>query len=91
MAIRYEANRSPSVPSAVSPRPGQDRVAYAMPDCRVSGPERSGNTVSTQESKLETLTVERRPAEFVYRDQEDYVFMDTQTFEQIALPERIVD
>lgn len=40
--------------------------------------------------KLEDLTVEKRPVTFVYRDGEECVFMDPETFEQISLPAAIV-
>ncbi|WP_371152236.1 elongation factor P [Buchananella felis] len=36
--------------------------------------------------KVETATVDRRDMEYLYQDGNDYVFMDTQTYEQIAVP-----
>ncbi|OKL52523.1 elongation factor P [Buchananella hordeovulneris] len=36
--------------------------------------------------KVETATVDRRDMEYLYQDGQDYVFMDTQTYEQITIP-----
>ncbi|MDO5079655.1 elongation factor P [Buchananella hordeovulneris] len=35
--------------------------------------------------KVETATVDRRDMEYLYQDGQDYVFMDTQTYEQISI------
>lgn len=40
--------------------------------------------------KVETATVDRRDATYLYRDGSDFVFMDSQDFEQHPLPESLV-
>lgn len=89
MAIRYEGE--PYRVIAAEYHPGQGKmggVCHARLQSIRTGTQWEHSFRS--EVKLETLTVERRPAEFVYRDGDDYIFMDTQTFEQIALSQRIV-
>ena len=36
--------------------------------------------------KIATVRIERRPHQFLYKDNDGFYFMDTQTFEQICLP-----
>lgn len=40
--------------------------------------------------KVETATVDRRDMQYLYRDGEDWVFMDTATFEQLPVPNAVV-
>jgi elongation factor P len=40
--------------------------------------------------KVETATVDRREMQYLYKDGEDYVFMDGDTYEQIMVPEATV-
>ena len=40
--------------------------------------------------KVETATVDRRDATFLYRDGSDFVFMDSEDFEQHPLPDSLV-
>lgn len=40
--------------------------------------------------KIETARVERRPYQFLYRDDMGYHFMHTETFEQIMIPEDLI-
>lgn len=40
--------------------------------------------------KVETATVDRRDATYLYRDGTDFVFMDSEDFEQHPLPEKLV-
>lgn len=40
--------------------------------------------------KVETATVDRREMTYLYHDGSDYVFMDSQTFDQIAVSEQII-
>ena len=40
--------------------------------------------------KVETATVDRRDATYLYRDGSDFVFMDAEDFEQHPLPESLV-
>jgi elongation factor P len=35
--------------------------------------------------KVETATVDKRPMQYLYRDGEDYVFMDLQTYDQVPV------
>ena len=48
------------------------------------------NTFSAGE-KIEIITVERRPYQFLYKDETGYNFMHNETFEQIHLEEDFVD
>lgn len=36
--------------------------------------------------KVETATVDRRDMQYLYKDGDDYVFMDTKTYDQINIP-----
>lgn len=40
--------------------------------------------------KVETATVDKRDMQFLYRDGDDWVFMDMQSFEQINVPDSVV-
>ena len=40
--------------------------------------------------KVETATVDRRDATYLYRDGSDFVFMDGDTYDQIPIPEATV-
>jgi elongation factor P len=40
--------------------------------------------------KVETATVDRREMQYLYRDGEDWVFMDTVSYEQIPVPDVVV-
>jgi len=41
-------------------------------------------------SEIEIVRVEKRPMQFLYRDGTVYHFMDTETFEQIEVPEEMI-
>jgi elongation factor P len=40
---------------------------------------------------LEDVMIETRPAQLLYQEGTDYVFMDTETYEQFHVPEEVVD
>ncbi|HZK05185.1 MAG TPA: elongation factor P [Actinomycetaceae bacterium] len=40
--------------------------------------------------RIETTTVDRRDYQFLYRDGSDFVFMDTDTYDQLMVPESVV-
>ena len=40
--------------------------------------------------KVETANVDKREMQYLYRDGEDWVFMDTQSYEQTHVPDRVV-
>jgi elongation factor P len=40
--------------------------------------------------RMDQATIERRPVQFLYRAGEEFVFMDTETFDQTSLPEATV-
>lgn len=42
-------------------------------------------------AKLETVRVERRNFQFLYKDGEEFVFMNTETFEQVNVPAHLID
>lgn len=53
----------------------------------------SGKTVEktfNAGTKVETTTVDRRSMQFLYRDGEDFVFMDPSTYDQITVPGAVV-
>lgn len=41
-------------------------------------------------AKVETATVDRSDYQYLYQDGEDYVFMDTKTYDQITVPAAVV-
>jgi elongation factor P len=41
--------------------------------------------------KVETARVEKRPHQFLYKDDFGYNFMDTNTFEQISIEEKLIE
>lgn len=41
--------------------------------------------------KIETARIEKRPHQFLYKDDGGYVFMDTNTFDQVSLGEEMVE
>jgi elongation factor P len=43
------------------------------------------------QDKVETAFLEKREMEYIYKDSTGYVFMDTETFDQIALPTDTVE
>ncbi len=45
----------------------------------------------TAGAKIDTITVERRPYQFLYKDEDGYNFMHEETYEQIHLEENLVD
>jgi elongation factor P len=44
----------------------------------------------TSGHKITTARIERRPHQFLYKDDIGYHFMDSNSFEQVALPEEII-
>lgn len=54
---------------------------------------RSGKVLShtfTSGAKVETARVERRPYQYLYKDDLGYYFMHTGNFEQVTIPEEII-
>lgn len=54
----------------------------------------SGKTLDktfTSGEKVETARVEKRPHQFLYKDDLGYHFMDTNSFEQISLEEKLIE
>lgn len=45
----------------------------------------------TAGAKIETINIERRPYQFLYKDEDGYNFMHTETYEQIHLDNDFVD
>lgn len=41
--------------------------------------------------KITTARIERRPHQFLYKDEMGYNFMDSNTFEQVSLEEKLID
>ena len=41
-------------------------------------------------TKVETATVDKRDMQYLYKDGTDWVFMDTQTYDQVPVPEATV-
>ena len=45
----------------------------------------------TAGAKIETIDVERRPYQFLYKDEDGFNFMHEETYEQILLPKEVVE
>ena len=45
----------------------------------------------TAGAKIETINVERRPYQFLYKDEDGFNFMHEETYEQILLPKDVVE
>lgn len=41
--------------------------------------------------KIEPVRIERRPYQYLYQEEAGYNFMHTETFEQVLIPEKLVD
>ena len=41
--------------------------------------------------KIDVVRVERRPYQYLYKDEMGYNFMHTETFEQVPIPEELID
>lgn len=53
----------------------------------------SGKTVDrtfTADTKVESATVDRREMQYLYHDGDSFVFMDTDTYDQLPVPESVV-
>ena len=50
-----------------------------------------GNVVSTSVKKLEDVRVERRPYQFLYKEGDDYIFMNQETFEQVPIAHELIE
>lgn len=53
----------------------------------------SGKTVDktyNAGAKIETASVDRRDMQYLYQDGDDYVFMDTDTYDQLMVPAQVV-
>lgn len=42
-------------------------------------------------AKIEIVRIERRPYQFLYKDEVGYNFMHTETFEQVSIPGELID
>jgi elongation factor P len=85
MAIRFE-NQTWKV-LAADYQPGQGKMGGVM-HARLKnlGTGTTWEHGFRAELRLEEVPVEKRPADFLYKDGEDYVFMDAETFDQMPLP-----
>jgi elongation factor P len=45
----------------------------------------------TSGAKLSTVRIERRPYQYLYKDDYGYIFMHTQTYEQVTIPAELID
>lgn len=54
-----------------------------------SGIQTETRLMSTEH--MERVSVTGRPMEYLYKDSDGYVFMDTETYEQITLPEQLLE
>jgi len=41
--------------------------------------------------KVDTVRIERRPYQYLYKDDTGYIFMHLETFEQVPIPEKLID
>jgi elongation factor P len=84
MAIRFE-NQTYKV-LAADYQPGQGKMGGVM-HARLKnlGTGTTWEHGFRAELKLEEVPVEKRPADFLYKDGDDWVFMDPETFEQVPI------
>jgi len=45
----------------------------------------------TAGAKIDTITVERRPYQYLYADGDNFMFMHEETYEQIGLPQSLIE
>jgi elongation factor P len=85
MAIRFE-NQTYKV-LAADYQPGQGKMGGVM-HARLKnlGTGTTWEHGFRAELKLEEVPVEKRPCDFLYKDGDDYVFMDPESFEQFPIP-----
>ena len=74
---------------------GQNKTARAAAKvwAKLKGVD-NGRTIEQTWNSGETIfpvRVEKRPYQFLYKDDTGYTFMDTETYEQIAVPPAMVD
>jgi elongation factor P len=84
MAIRFE-NQTYKV-LAADYQPGQGKMGGVM-HARLKnlGTGTTWEHGFRAELKLEEVPVEKRPSDFLYKDGDEYVFMDPETFEQFPI------
>ena len=76
-------------PSSSTSSPARVRPSCA-PSSRTCSRARSSTRPYNAGVKVETATVDRRDATYLYRDGTDFVFMDSEDYEQHPLPESLV-
>jgi elongation factor P len=74
---------------------GQNKTARAAAKvwAKLKGVDNSRSIEKTWNSgdNIHPVRVERRPYQFLYKDESGFNFMDTESFEQISLPEATID
>lgn len=74
---------------------GQNKTARAAAKvwAKLKGVDNSRSIEKTWNSgdNIHPVRVERRPYQFLYKDDSGFNFMDTESFEQITLPESTID
>lgn len=74
---------------------GQNKTARAAAKvwAKLKGVDNSRSLEITWNSgeTIHPVRVEKKPFQFLYKDDSGYSFMDTETFEQITVPENLVD
>ncbi|MEO5930263.1 MAG: elongation factor P [Candidatus Kapaibacterium sp.] len=88
LVIRYN-NELCTVLESTHRTPGNLRAFYQVKMRNIKSGKLLENRFRSGEG-IEIVRVERKPMQFLYRDGDSMVFMDTETFDQIPVPEAIV-
>ncbi len=88
LVIRYNGELC-TVLESVHRTPGNLRAFYQVKMRNIKNGKLIENRFRSGE-EIDIVRVERKSMQFLYRDGEDMVFMDTETYDQINVPETVV-
>jgi elongation factor P len=88
LVIRFN-NELCTVLESTHRTPGNLRAFYQVKMRMIKNGKLLENRFRSGE-EIEVIRVERKTMQFLYRDGEDMVFMDTETYDQIHVPELVV-
>ncbi|MDB5035530.1 MAG: efp [Chlorobi bacterium] len=88
LVIRYN-NELCTVLESTHRTPGNLRAFYQVKMRNIKSGKLLENRFRSGEA-IEIVRVERKPMQFLYRDGDNMVFMDTETYDQIHVPEIIL-
>jgi len=88
LVIRYN-NELCTVLESVHRTPGNLRAFYQVKMRNIKNGKHIENRFRSGE-EIDIVRVERKGMQFLYRDGDDMVFMDTETYDQVHVPEVVV-